>query len=220
MSPDVIRSLAAEIVNQTILGNSLFYILLVLITAVVSAGGAYIATYFAKRAEHAALRADFQSVKTQLEETTALSESIKTEIKHIGERAEKHYWVKREKLEAYVVAVGRGVRWLSEDMQFRFFDAPEPPDEDPLDTATMLQSLYLPELDAKHSLLIAAVVEFRTWVGIGMQQRLETLKTTGKRDGPQQAHCDEYSQRIAKVNGAAVAVHRASEGLARELSKV
>jgi len=220
MGPETIRALAAEIVSQTILGNWLFYVILACVTVVLSAAGAFLSSYFTKRAEHAALAADFEAVKRQLRETTALSESIKIDIKHMAERSEKLQWLKREKLEDYVVAVLRGVEYLSKDMQHRFFDAEAPGPEDPLMSASMLQRLYLPELDAHHAAFLNAVGEFRKWVATGMQQRLDAWKTTKIKAGPSQEHCDQYTTFLNKVNAAVIVVELGAQELARELNKV
>jgi hypothetical protein len=196
MSPETIRALAAEIVSQTILGNWLFYVVLASITVVLSAAGAFLSSYFSKRAEHAALAADFETVKQQLRETTALSESIKTDIKNIAERSEKLQWLKREKLE----------------------DAPK--EEDPLLRASMLQKLYLPELDGEHAAFVGSVGEFKSWLAAGMRERLDAWKTTGVKSGASQALLDQYTARLNKVNATVIVVEWAAKELARGLNKV
>lgn len=220
MSPETIRALAAEIVSQTILGNWLFYVILACITVVLSAAGAFLSAYFSKRAEHAAVATGFEAVKQQLRETTALSESIKTEIKQIAERSEKLQWLKREKLEDYVVAVLRGVEHLSADMYHRMFDADAPKDEDPLLRASMLQRLYLPELDGEHAAFVMSVGEFKCWLAAGMQERLDAFKTTGVRSSATSAHLDQFKPRLNKVLAAVLVVELAAKELARGINKV
>jgi hypothetical protein len=220
MSPETIRALALEIVSQTILGNWLFYVVLASITVVLSATGAFLSSYFAKRAEHAALTADFEEVKRQLRESTALSESIKTDIKHMAERSEKLQWLKREKLEVYVVAILRGAEHLSKEMSHKFFDSESPAAEDPLLTASMLQKLYLPELDVPHAEFLRAVGLFKGWIAAGMQQRLDAWKATNIKSAPDQAHCDLYTTHLNSLNAAVMVVEQAAKGLARELNKV
>lgn len=220
MSPETIRALALEIVSQTILGNWLFYVVLASITVVLSATGAFLSSYFAKRAEHAALAADFEEVKRQLRESTALSESIKTDIKHMAERSEKLQWLKREKLELYIVAILRGAEHLSKEMSHKFFDAESPATEDPLLTASMLQKLYLPELDVPHAEFLRSVGLFRGWIAAGMQQRLDAWKATNIKSAPDQAHCDLYPTHLNHLNAGVLVVEQAAKGLARELNKV
>ena len=219
MPPETIRALASEIVNQTILGNWLFFAIIAGITGVLSAAGSFLSSYFSKRAEHRALAADFEAVKRQLRETTALSESIKVDIKHIAERSEKLQWLKREKLEDYVVAVLRGVEHLSLDMYHRLFDAEIPKGEDPLLSASMLQRLYLPELDGEHAALMSAVGEFRRWLAAGMRERLDVWKATNLKGAASQAHMDQYPERLKIVLAAALTVELAAKYLARVLNK-
>jgi hypothetical protein len=220
MPPETIRALAAEIANQTILSNWLFYIVLGALTVVLSAAGAFLSTYFGKRAERLALTADFEEMKRQLRETASISESIKADIQRLSERSEKLQWLKREKLEQYVVAVLRGVEFLSKDMQHRFFDVEAPSHEDPLLTASMFQKLYLPELDKPHAVLLQTVVGFRQWVAQGMQQRLDAAKTSGAKSSPDQAHLNLYPKHLELLNAGAMVVEQAAKELARELNKV
>lgn len=220
MQPDTIRALVTEIVNQTFLKNWFFYFALAGITAVLSAAGAFFSSYLAKRAEHAALKANLAEMKQQLQETTILSESIKTDIKQLAERTEKLQWLKREKLECYVVAVLRGTEHLSLEMSHKFFDAEAPTKEDPLLTASMLQKLYLPELDTQHSMFLNAVGEFRGLVATGMQQRLDAWKSTNVKKSPNQDHLDQYSNLLSKLNAAVMLIEQAAKELARELNKV
>lgn len=220
MSPETIRALAAEIVSQTILGNWIFYAVLACITVVLSAAGSFLSSYFSKRAEHAAVVTGFNAVKQQLRETTALSESIKTDIKNIAERSEKLQWLKREKLEDYVVAVLRGVEHLSADMFHRMFDTDAPKDEDPLLRASMLQRLYLPELDSEHAAFMLSVGEFKTWLAAGMQERLDAFKATGLKSSSTPAHLNQYTTRLNKVHAAVLALELAAKELARGINKI
>lgn len=220
MTPEIIRALATEIVSQTILSNWLFYVVLACITVLLSAGGAFLSSYFVKRAELAAQTAGFDELKRQLRETTALSESIKVDIKQLAERSEKLQWLKREKLEDYVVAVFRGVEYLSKDMQHRYFDAEAPTEENPLLIASMLQTLYLPELDQQHAIFLKAVGEFGSWVSAGMQQRLDVWRVTNVKAAPNKEHCDQYLYFLNKVHACVMVIEQSAKELARDLNKV
>jgi hypothetical protein len=220
MSPETIRALATEIVNQTILNNWLFYVVLACITVVLSAGGAFLSSYFSKRAEYAAQSAAFDELKRQLKETTAVTESIKVDIKQLAERSEKLQWLRREKLEDYVVAVLRGVEYLSKEMRHNFFDAEALTEKDPLLVASMLQKLYLPELDGEHAAFLKTVGEFRTWVVIGMQQRLDIWKATNVKPAPSKEHCDQYPNHLTKVQAGVMVIEQSAKELARKLNRV
>ena len=94
----------------------------------------------------------------------------------MAERFEKLQWLKREKLEVYVVAILRGAEHLSKEMSHQFFDAESPAAEGPLLTASMLQKLYLPELDVPHAEFLRTVGLFKGWIAAGMHQRLDADK--------------------------------------------
>ena len=218
MTPETIRALATEIANQTVLNNWIFYVVLTGITVLLAAGGAFLSSYFAKRAEISAQAASFDELKRQIKETTVVSESIKVDIKRLAERSEKLQWLKREKLEDYLVAVLRGVEHLSREMSHKLFDANAPTQEDPLLVASMLQKLYLPEMDAAHAVFLKSVAEFRGWVAKGMQQRLDLWKTTNVKQAPNAEHCDQYPNLLNKVHASVMVVEQAAKELARELN--
>ena len=220
MHPETLKALASEIAAQTISENWAFWVVLASLTTLLSASGAFLGAYLKKRAEQAALLAAFEAVKKQMRETTALTESIKTDIKHLAERSEKLRWLKQEKLEEYVVSVLRVADHYSADMYHKFFDSEPPKESDPWKTATMLQTLYLPELAATHAAMAGALGEFQAWVGVGMQHRLDSLKNTGQKATPSNDHCGKFLAHLTRINAAVLAIQSAAQKLAGELTKV
>lgn len=219
MPTETLKALASEIVAQTIAENWIFWAVLACLTVVLSASGAFLGGYIKKRAEQVALEADFDAVKKQLHETTALTESIKTDIKQLAERSEKLRWLKQEKLEAYVVSILGVTDYLSAEMYYRFFDSDPPKVGDPWRTATMLQTLYLPELAVAHAALSAAIGEFQAWVREGMQLRLENLRKTGQKGTPPENHNEKFSNHLMKLNSAILTIQATAQAVASELTK-
>ena len=78
---NLVRAVANEIVNQTIFENYRFYLLVVAISLVASAVGAFTVAYFKKRGESLATKADFAEMLRQLKDTTSLAEGIKSDLK-------------------------------------------------------------------------------------------------------------------------------------------
>jgi len=218
MSPETIKSLAEEIVNQTILDNWFFYIVLACITVFVSSVGAFLSSYYVKRAEIRAITADFEELKRQLKETTLLSESIKSDINRIADRTEKLQWQKRKKLEDYLVFLLGGVEHLSKDMYHKYFDSEKPDQENPLDRASMLQDLYLPELDKEHAAFILIVVDFSKWVIAGMQQRVGGKRADGVNQPPAKEHLDEYPVKLKELHAGLRPLKQAAIKLSCELN--
>lgn len=219
MNPETLKILTTEIVAQTIAENWVFWAVLACLSFLLSATGAFLGGYIRKRAEQAALVADFDAVKKQLHESTALTESIKTEIKHLAERSEKIRWLKQEKLEQYIVHVLSVVDYYSAEMYRRFFDAEPPKGDDPWKTATMLQTLYLPELATTHAALSGVLGNFQNWVAAGMQQRITEMKMTGQKQLPSNEHCERFSNHLAILHTAIHEIQVAAQKLAIELTK-
>ncbi|MFN3885715.1 MAG: hypothetical protein ACK4MG_02050 [Aquabacterium sp.] len=220
MQPETLKLLASEIVNQTILGNWAYWAVLGCLAIILSASGAFLGAYMRKRAEHAAVQADFDALKKQLHETTALSESIKSDIKHLAERSEKIRWLKQEKLEAYVMHALEISDYYSADMYHRFFDAEPPKGGDPWKIASMLQTLYLPELAAEHAALSRSLSEFQSYIAQGMQQRLDMWRTSGIKGAPTESHCQMFSNHITNINATILNLQASAQKMATELTKV
>ena len=220
MPIETLKALASEIVAQTISENWAFWVVYVCLTVLLSASGAFLGGYVKKRAEQAALEADFDAVKTQLRQTTALTESIKTDIKRLAERSEKLRWLKQEKLELYLVSVLGVADYYYAVMYHRFFDSEAVTEGDPWKTATMLQTLYLPELGAAHAALSEALGGFTFWVADGMQQRVDGMKGTGLKQKPSDAHRSKYPEHLKKINSAVLAIQVTAQKLASDLTTV
>lgn len=219
MAPETIRALANEIVNQTIFGNWLFYSVLAFITVVLSATGTFLSSYFTKRAAHAALTADFAELKLQLRETTSLSESIKIDIKQLAERSESLEWLKREKLEAYVVAILRGVEHLKVVMKHTLAHGVTPTNEDQLPVASMLQALYLPELDAQHAAFLNSLADYHYWLAKG-RQRLALSTDTNLNLSAREKLIKEFPPYLTTIDASVRLIEQAAKDLSRELNKV
>ena len=77
----IVGLVAKEIVNQTIWENYKFYLLVIAISLVSSSIAVFLASYFKKRGENLATKADFDDLLQQLKDTTTLAEGIKTDIR-------------------------------------------------------------------------------------------------------------------------------------------
>ncbi|MBS0346637.1 MAG: hypothetical protein JSR69_09255 [Proteobacteria bacterium] len=222
LTPDTIRLLAAEIANQTILNNWLFYIVLACLSVILSAAGSFLAAYFSKRAERLALTADFDEIKRQLKETTTLAETVKVDIQRLAERSEKLQWQKREKLESYIVAIAAAIDYQTAEMSHSFFDADPPSGGDPIYSASMYMSLYLPELKTDHQSLMKAISEFQLWMSKGMTERVEQYKQHSIAGSPMptptEAHMSAYSELLAAMKQAQLRINETAEKLAQTLN--
>lgn len=217
MNSEALRTLADDISRQGTLDNWQFYVILGLLTLVVSAIGAYVSTYMSRKAEREASRIGFEQVLQQLKASTALAESIKAEVHQLSARTEKLRWLKSEKLEDYVVATLRAAEFLSKDMHHRYFDSPQPAEENPLMKASMIQKLYLSELDEPHALFIRASGKFNSWIAQGMTERLEAMKAGNGKLTPSEGHLAKYPEHLQALNAAVMLVENEAKKLARKL---
>ena len=220
MNQETIISIATEIANQAIMKNWLLHLLIVLLTIVSAAISAFIGAYFAKRGEQRALSADFENIKQQLVESTKISESIKMDIQALSERTERLQWLKRDKLELYFISILESVEYLSKQMFHQFFNTELPIGPDPLSNASMLQKLYLPELDIEHADFLKSVVAFRTWLSDGMEMQAEAMKVGGNKLPPPKSHLDRYRDFLDVVYSKCSALESAAKELSRKLNKV
>ena len=217
MAPDILRSLAEDISRQIVLNNWLFYVIFGSLTLVVSALGAYLSTYMSRKAERLASRRGFEQVLEQLKQSTALTESIRADVHSLAARTEKLRWLKSEKLEEYLVETLRSADFMSKDMQHRFFDSPASSDEDPFMRASMLQTLYLPELENAHSTFLKAIGHFRSWIATGMQDRIDAMKLGKGKIPPSEAHLAKFPDCLQGLNAAVTLIEQDSKKLARQL---
>jgi hypothetical protein len=220
MTPEIIKALAVEIANQTILNNWLFYIVLACLTVIISAAGAYIASYYAKLGERAVLTKDFDEIKRQLKETTETAESVKAEIQHLADRTEKLHWLKREKLELYLEAVISGIEHQKKEALHRLHDADAPSASDPIDRASMLAQLYLPELEDENRQLMEVIGNFRLYIAEGMQLRTRFPQADGRFPPPPKEHADLLRGKYAALHLSKSVVIDAAKKLAQELNQL
>lgn len=219
MTPETLRALATEIANQSIANNWVYYVLLAALTALLSAAGAFLSSYASKRAERLALTADFDEIKRQLQESTSMTESIKTDIQRLSDRSEKLQWLKREKLEAYVIAVLSVTDYFHAEVTHKYFDSEAPSGNDPWTQASMLQELYLPELDAAHNLLRISLVEAKKWMHEGMEHVLVSMKA-GAKKSPGDDHMGKFSEVINALGMKVLAIENEVKKLSREMNQV
>lgn len=215
-----IEKLATEIVGQTISQSWPYYILLVALTLVASSAGAFLSAYFTRRAEQQAISADFESIKSQLKETTTLTESIRSELSHHFDRAHTIEILRREKLEAYVEKITEATENLSREMNEKIFNSQEQYDLSAYSTASMLQAMYLPEFDDVHNSFSLACADFRGWLVEGMKYTIQKKSEGMQIVPPTQEHMDKYSVHMKKVLSSVAAIEAKAREVGRQLIEV
>jgi hypothetical protein len=148
MNESIVRQLATQIAYEAIISNWKFYALLLAISLLASAIGAYLKGHFTKRGEVAATKADAEAILQQLREATAATKAVELSLAH-GD------WIKRElnvlkrlKLEQLIVAAYSIAKWTQENGKTAM-TGKEMDSKAPVEDFLMLSQLYFPELKAK-----------------------------------------------------------------------
>lgn len=215
-----IQKLAAEIAAQTILQSWPYYLLLIALTIVSSSAGAFISGYITRRAEQRAIEADFENIKSQLRETTILTESIRTEFSLHFDRTHTIEVLKREKLEAYIKKILETTENLSHEMNEKLFNTKIQYDPTAYSAASMLQAMYLPEFDEAHARYASAYSEFRLWLVEGMKYMAKKKSQGIQFPLVAQEYLDKFPEYYQKVLKEVSVIEAKAREVGRQLIEV
>lgn len=114
MSEELIRSIADEVVNQSIISNYKIYFLVIAISLISCAIIVFISSYFLHRGKQYATKSDFDEILKQLEETTKITEEIKSDIAAKSQDENNIKFLVRETLEAIFFETFQLELWFEE----------------------------------------------------------------------------------------------------------
>jgi hypothetical protein len=217
---DNLENFAYDVASQTISQSWPYYILLLFVSFVTTSIGSFFTAYFIRRAQQKAISTDFESIKSQLRETTVLTESIRSELAHRFNRAHRIEELRREKLEIYLQKISESVEALSAEMYEKLFGVESKYDPTSFSTAGMLQSMYLPEFDVVHNEFTEAWVEFRRWLAEGMKvaaaKKMEGISNSGYSEEYMSLYSVKYQSVLSRVS----AIERKARDVGRALIEV
>jgi tRNA/tmRNA/rRNA uracil-C5-methylase (TrmA/RlmC/RlmD family) len=162
------KELALEILNETIIYNGYFYLIVLLISTVSSYLVSLLKGSGKEKGKYLAIESSLNTIEKQVALTTKTSESIKTIIEHDSWRKKELEVLKREKLEEYFLHISSLNNALNSEMIDKLFGSKTDYDPHCFDKANMIQSLYLPELLVEHYEVTKAVRNFTSWVADGL----------------------------------------------------
>jgi len=218
MNKEQISELAKAIVNEEVLINWQFYLLIIGLSLVGSYIGNFINSYAKKRGENLATKADINEIKTQLSSTTKITEEIKNDIQHQVWRKQQIETIKRNKLEEYLQYIYIAQESLSKDMKNQYFKTTEIIDSHALSKATMLQKLYFPELKQSHSQLLKVHASFTYWLAEGMEELANKQKDGEKTPRISTKHMDKYPNLLDMLNKETLLIEANAEAIAEKLN--
>lgn len=156
MQPDLIREIAESIVRDQILLNWHFYALISGLSFVAGAAGHFLASYFKKRGETLATRADMQEILQQVSETTRATEEVRSTISQADWAAREWRTTRRLKLEELLSSAYSLDQWLDlQRSRWMFGEAPAT-DTAPMERIKLLATLYFPEIQAEAAAVCCA----------------------------------------------------------------
>lgn len=161
MDQETIRAIADQVANQTILTSWKVWSLQFALWIVGTALAAFAGAFFAKRGEHKAIQADFQSLKNQLKENTIAVKMIETEIGHSDWAAREWKTLRRIKLEELLSLNEELLQWVYESVSA----AKETGVIPSLFKAHTLGLLYFPELQLTINQLLEDTLSFQLECG-------------------------------------------------------
>lgn len=134
------QAFVTEIVSRKIAENWLYWLLFLAASFLAAFAGAYIK----RRAENLATRDDFDELKRQLQQTTRLTEEIKSEVSHTEWKARETNSLMRAKLEEFALCISSSDQAFSTFVrkscggEFLTSDAPD------FDRLRAIATLYFP----------------------------------------------------------------------------
>lgn len=100
------KAFITDLISHDIVGNWVFWLLVFFVSGLSAIAASFIGGYGRKRGENMATKADFESLKEQLQATTRLTEEIKNEVGHIEWRTREEFTSRRKKLEEFAEQIG------------------------------------------------------------------------------------------------------------------
>lgn len=159
-----------------------------------------------------------KEIQLQLSQSVEISESIKREISHSAWRDRELELLKREKLEQYLLNYYEAVENFSRKMKEAFFYDNTPYDRTHEAKISMLQKLYLPEMDLVHKQYLLISAEFGNWIVEGRQDLLEKQRAGQIKPCVDQKILNKYSSLLAQVNEVTLAIETKITEVARSIN--
>lgn len=195
------RSIASEIVNQAIWENYKFYLLVAAISLVSSGFVAFSGSYFKKKGENLATKADFNEILRQLKETTSLTEGIKTDIKAKLDEQQNVRALLRQKLESLIEQTFDLELWFDKARsQAMNGDLPDL-NGGPMAKIEMYQAIYFKEVQTELFTLKKAVHPFREWLLSLTMEALDAKYEKRAANFQMDKFGDLYKDFLTAVNG-------------------
>ncbi|CED59947.1 DNA methyltransferase [Moritella viscosa] len=218
MKDEQIKIIVESILNETILDDWYFYLLLFLVSLLGAVFGSFIKSFGAEKGKYKAIESSLDIIKKQVSETTKTTEKIKKDIELNVWREKDREMLKREKLEEYFSFVVISQEAFHAEMENKLFKQENNYNNQAYNKAEMLQALYLPELADEHNEYRKAVVLYRDWLTAGMMDMQERIKNGEQNVIPSSEHMAKYSKIIQGFNPSLIAISDKAKEVAMQIN--
>lgn len=208
------QAFAKEVASQVVIENWLYWIVLALVCFLATLFGSYLR----KRGENLATRDDFEELKTQLKDTTRLTEEIKREIGHAEWKAREVNSIFRTKLEELfrqISVIDHSIRdyikatTAGNDVSLSIAE---------LDALSAVATLYFPALDDPARAYITSCRDMILW-SMGRSEAWRTQKNEGADQAMLTAVINETQMQYARSYRENITLRSALEQQAAELMR-
>jgi hypothetical protein len=196
------------------------YVVILCIVVVGTYVGSFLREYSRKRANQFATKADLEQIQNQLRASVEITESVKKDIEHGSWRKKELELLKRDKLEQYLLNYYIEVENLSRRMRRDFFGEESLYDDTADAKLSMLQKLYLPEMDLVHAKFQQVHGEFTSWLFEGQALLLKQRQEGETIAVIPNLHMKRYVELLTKLTACTLAVEAKAKEVGRSINIV
>lgn len=217
METDLIIKIAEEIVNDRIVYNWKIYLIIILLSVVSVSFAHFLISYFKKRGESLATKADFNEILKQQEKLIRTTENIKNEIDHRLWKKKEHDVIRRQKLEALFMSLTDYKQWLKEEMFHQIYYQKKPLSADPYKKIVMTSNLYFPEMKDELAVFMKATLAFDEWLLRGMNEILQKKKEGDEKPLICEDHKKEFHDIYSAIGASILSIEKKCEEIMRTI---
>jgi hypothetical protein len=170
MNEAALQDLARQIAQQQLHLSWPYALILVALSAVVGALANFAASYFRRRGETQALKADIDELLRQSKAMTHATEEVKTSIAQAAWASREGRTIRRAKLEDLTLAVYEMQEWLTKRRNSVVHGAEMDAGPSPIKKVVVLAKLYFPELE----------LESKRMLNIQLRYDMHQLETSAR----------------------------------------
>lgn len=193
MNPDLINKLAEAIAREHFLYNWKFYVIACILFFIFGVAGNLTASYFKKRGETLATKADMSEILGQISATTRAAEEVRLAISHEDWVTREWRTIRRLKLEELLSAAYSLNKWLTIQRNTWLNSESIEMEGAPMDRIKLISKLYFPEIDLEVNEIWSSYQKAYVFI-MEISNRLRVANDTANVDA-QQAALKEFSDK-------------------------